>query len=163
MQGVLRPAEGVSWTIDARTSDANTLNRGHLVTAIRRGAGVWLWGNRLSDGTLISKRRADDLIGDRLLDAVLDYLDRRVDVSFVEHVTGRMNAYIRTLVVQGHIRAGRAWFDPAHNDAATLASAMVTFSFELGLHDIAEHIRIRSSVSSVPNDIIEQLTAGVGA
>ena len=163
LQGVLRPAVGVSWTIDARTSDANTLNRGNLVTAIRRGAGVWLWGNRLSDGTLISKRRADDLIGDRLLDAVLDYLDRRVDVSFVEHVLGRMNAYIRTLVVQGHIRAGRAWFDPAHNDAQTLASAMVTFSFELSLHDIAEHILIRSSVSSIPNDIIEQLTAGVGA
>ena len=159
LRGVLRTAVGVGWTIDSRTSDANTLNRAHIVTAIRRGAGTWCWGNRMSDGTLIPKRRADDLIGDRLLDAVLDYLDRRVDLPFVEHIVGRLNSYVRGLVVAGHIRAGRAWFDPAYNDAETLAAATVTFSFELTLHDLAEHIVIRSSVASVPNDILDELTA----
>ena len=159
LRGVLRTEEPVDWVVDSRTSGANTLNRAHIVTATRRGAGTWLWGNRLSDGTLIPKRRADDLIGDQLLNAVLDYLDRRVDLPFVEHVVGRLNAYLRGLVVAGHIRAGRAWFDGAYNDAATLASSRVTFSFELTLHDIAEHIVIRSSVASVPNEIINQLTA----
>ena len=159
LRGVLRTAVGVDWTVDSRTSAANLLNRAHIVTAIRRGAGVWLWGNRLGDGTLIPRRRADDLIADQLLDAVLDYLDRRVDLPFVEHITGRLNSYLRGLVVAGHIRAGRAWFDAAHNDAATLAAAQVTFSFEVSLHDIAEHIVIRSSVASVPNEIINQLTA----
>ena len=160
LRGVLRTAKPVDWVIDSRTSTANILNRANLVTAIRRGAGTWLWGNRMSDGELIPKRRADDLIGDNVLDATLDYLDRRVDLPFVEHVVGRLNSYIRTLVVAGHIRDGRAWFDAAYNTPATLAAAMVTFSFELSLHDIAEHIVIRSSVASVPNDIIEQLTAG---
>ena len=159
LRGVLRTAEPVDWTIDSRTSAANTLNRAHVTTAVRRGAGTWLWGNRVSDGTLIPKRRADDIISDQLLDAVLDYIDRVVDLPFVEHVVGRLNAYLRGLVVAGHIRAGRAWFDAAHNDAATLASARVTFSFELTLHDLAEHIVIRSSVASVPNEIINQLTA----
>ena len=158
LRGVLRTEKPVDWVVDSRTSGANTLNRAHIVTAIRRGAGTWLWGNRLSDGTLIPKRRADDLISDQLLDSVLDYLDRRVDLPFVEHVVGRLSAYLRGLVVAGHIRAGRAWFDGAYNDAATLASSQVTFSFELTLHDIAEHIVIRSSVASVPNDIIHQLT-----
>ena len=159
LRGVLRTERPVGWAVDSRTSDANILNRAHIVTAIRRGAGTWLWGNRMSDGTLIPKRRADDLINDRLLDAVLDYIDRRIDLPFVEHVVGRLNAYLRTLVVAGHIRGGRAWFDGAHNTPETLAAAQVTFSFELTLHDIAEHIVIRSSVASVPNDIIQQLAA----
>ena len=159
MRGVLRSEEPIGWTVDSRTSEANILNRAHLVTFIRRGAGVWFWGNRMSDGTLIPKRRADDIINDRLLDAVIDYIDRRIDLPFVEHVTGALNTYLRTLVVAGHIRAGRAWFDGAYNTPAKLAAAQVTFSFELTLHDIAEHIIIRSSVASLPNDIINQLTA----
>ena len=159
MRGVLRTEKPIGWAIDSRTSEANILNRAHLVTFIRRGAGVWFWGNRMSDGVLIPKRRADDIINDRVLYAVLDYLDRRIDLPFVEHVLGRLRSYLRLLVIAGHIRAGRAWFDGAYNTPETLAAAQVTFSFELTLHDIAEHIIIRSSVASVPNDIINQLTA----
>ena len=159
MLGVLRTEKPVDWAVDSRTSAANVLNRGHVVTAVRRGAGVWLWGNRCSDGTLIPKRRADDIIADRLLDSVQDYIDRRVDLPFVEHVLGRLNAYIRNLVVAGHVRGGRAWFDGAHNSAEDLAASRVTFSFEITLHDIAEHIVVRSSVGEIPNDIIRQLTS----
>lgn len=159
LQGVLRTDKAVSWSVDSRTSDANLLNRAGVVTAVRRGGGVWLWGNRLSNGDLIPKTRADDIITDELLDAVIDYVDRRVDLPFVEHIVGRLNTYIRTLVVAGHIRGGRAWFDPQYNNAATLAASQATFSFELTLHDIAEHIVIRSSVASLPSDIIDQLAA----
>ena len=70
----------------------------------------------------------------------------------------RIEATLRPLVINRRIRSGRAWFDAAHNSAPTLAAAMVTFSFEIALHDVAEHIVIRSSVASVPSDIIEQLT-----
>ena len=157
LHGVLRTEKVVGWVIDSRTADANVLNRGHVVTAVRRGAGVWLWGNRLSDGTLIPRRRADDIIGDQLIATVRDYVDRRVDLPFVEHVLGRLNAYLRSLIVAGHVRGGRAWFDAAHNDADALRAGRVTFSFEVALHDIAEHVVIRSSVANIPNDILEQL------
>ena len=159
IRGVLRTEVPVGWAINSRTSEANILNRAHLVTFIRRGAATYFWGNRMSDGVLIPKRRADDIINDRVLDAVLDYLDRRIDLPFVEHVLGRLRSYLRLLTIAGHIRGGRAWFDSAHNTPETLAAAQVTFSFELTLHDIAEHIIIRSSVASLPNDIIDQLTA----
>ena len=58
VRGVLRTEKPIGWAIDSRTSEANILNRAHLVTFIRRGAGVWFWGNRMSDGVLIPKRRA---------------------------------------------------------------------------------------------------------
>ena len=157
MLGVLRAAVAVDWQIDSRTSSANVLNVGHAMTAVRRGLGVYLWGNRLSDGEFITRRRTQDLVSDQVAGDTLDYLDRRVDLPFVEHVIGRLNGYLRNLTVQGHIRGGRAWFDPAFNTTSTLAAGQVTFSYEVTLHEIAEHIVFRASVGSLPNEIISEL------
>lgn len=157
LQGVLRPARPVSWEIDSRTSDANALNQGDLVTFVRRGSGVWFWGNRLSGGALIHRQRADDIIGAEITGALLDYVDRKVDLPFVEHVLGRLGAYLRNLVINGHIRTGRAWFDPQYNTSDTLGAGQVTFSFEFTPHDIAEHVVIRSSLTEVPNEILAGL------
>ena len=159
LTGVLRTAPPVDWTVDGRSSTANLLNRASLATAIRRGAGVYLWGNRLSDGTLITHRRARDIIGDELVGFVLDWIDRKVDLPFVEFILARMNGFLRTEALKGTIRDGRARFDAQYNTAESLAAHQVTFSFELGLHDLAEHIIFRQAVSSVGNEIIEQLTA----
>lgn len=71
-----------------------------------------------------------------------------------------MNGYLRSQVLAGNIASGRAWFDDQYNTADTLAANRVTFSFELGLHAIAEQITFRQSTLPVGNDIIRQLTAG---
>ena len=157
LSGVVRTARAVGWGIDSRDSIANTLSRGNVATAVRRGSGVYFWGNRMSDGGFIARRRADDIISDQVAEAALDYLDRRVDLPFVEHILGRLNGYLRTLTINGHIRAGRAWFDPAYNTADTLAAAQVTFSYEITPHDIAEHIIFSASVGGIPNEILAGL------
>ena len=158
MLGVLRPAVGVGWSLGSRTTAANTLNQANVTTFIRRGNNVYCWGNRLADGEFITTRRADELISDQVAESVLDYLDRRVDLPFVEHVLGRVGGYLRNLVVNGHIRAGRAWFDPAFNTTDTLAAGQVTFSYEVTPHEIAEHIVFRASIGNVPNEVL----AGIG-
>ena len=160
MLGVLRPAVGIEWVIGSRTTSANVLNQGNVTTAVRRGNNVYLWGNRLSDGAFISTRRAEEIISDEVAGAVLDYLDRRVDLPFVEHVLGRLNGYLRNLVVNGHIRAGRAWFDAAFNTTDTLATGQVTFSYEITPHEIAEHIVFRASIGNVPNEVLAGLAEG---
>ena len=159
LPGVLRTDPPVDWVVDARSSSANLLNRAFVTTAIRRGAGVYLWGNRLSDGTLITHRRARAILGDELVRFVLDWIDRKVDLPFVEFILQRMNGFLRTQTLNGTIRSGRARFDAQYNTAETLAAHQVTFSFELGLHDLAEHIIFRQAVSGVGNEILEQLTA----
>ena len=156
---MLRTAPPVDWTVDGRSSTANLLNRASVATAIRRGAGVYLWGNRLSDGTLITHRRARAILGDELVGFVLDWIDRKVDLPFVEFILQRMNGFLRTETLKGTIRDGRARFDAQYNTAESLAAHQVTFSFELGLHDLAEHIIFRQAVSGVGNEIVEQLTA----
>lgn len=157
MLGVLRPAVAVEWALSSRTTAANTLNQGNVVTFVRRGNNVYLWGNRLADGELLVRRRADEIIGDQVAGAVLDYLDRRVDLPFVEHVLGRVGGYIRNLATAGHIRAGRVWFDPAFNTRSTLAAGQVTFSYEITPHEIAEMITFRASIGSVPSEVLSGL------
>ena len=157
MLGVLRPAVGVEWALSSRTTTANVLNQGKVTTFIRRGNVVRCWGNRLSDGEFITTRRADEIIGDQVADAVFDYVDRRVDLPFVEHILGRLGGYLRNLVINGHIRAGRAWFDPAFNTTDTLAAGQVTFSYEVTPHDIAEHIVFRASIGAVPSEVLTDL------
>ncbi|MDE0203340.1 MAG: phage tail sheath subtilisin-like domain-containing protein [Rhodospirillaceae bacterium] len=149
----------VDWQIDDRNSTANLLSRAFIATAIRRGDGLYLWGNRLADGELITHRRVRHLIGDALLNFIVDYIDRNVDVPFVEHVLDRMNSFLRTQTLAGILTGGRAWFDEAYNTADTLAANRVTFSFDLGLHAVAEQLTFRQSVSGVYNErIIAQLT-----
>lgn len=160
MRGVLRAATPVDFRLDDRSSDANLLNRAHVATFVRRGASIYLWGNALSDGELLAGRRARSIIGDELTTFVRDYLDRRVDIPFVEHVLGRMNGYLRTQVLAGHISTGRAWFDSAYNTSQTLEANRVTFSFAIGLHAIAEQITFRQTVVPSSQEIIRQLTAG---
>ena len=160
MLGVLRPAVGVEWAVDSRTATANVLNQGNVATVIRRGNAVYLWGNRLSSGGFVTTRRAEDIISDQVALAALDYLDRRVDLPFVEHILGRLNGYLRGLVVHRHIRAGRAWFDTAFNTQQSLSAGQVTFSYEITPNDIAEHIIFRASIGNVPNEVLTELTQG---
>ena len=149
----------VDWQLDSRSSTANLLSRAFIATAINRRGGLHLWGNRLADGELITHRRVRHIIGDALLDFIVDYVDRDVDVPFVEHVLERMNLFLRSRTLRGIITGGRAWFDAAYNTADTLAANQVTFSFDLGLKAVAEQITFRQSVSGVYNArIIDQLT-----
>ena len=159
LQDVTGTVVPIDWQVDSRNSTANLLSRAFIATAIRRSGGLHLWGNRLADGELITHRRVRHLIGDALLNFIVDYIDRNVDVPFVEHVLDRMNGYLRGRTLASIITGGRAWFDEAYNTAETLAADQVTFSFDLGLHAVAEQLTFRQSVSGVYNErIIQQLT-----
>ena len=159
LQDVAGTAVAVDWQIDDRNATANLLSRAFIATAIRRRGGLHLWGNRLADGELITHRRVRHLIGDALLAFIADYIDRNVDVPFVEHVLDRMNAYLRSQTLARIITGGRAWFDAAYNTPDTLEANKVTFSFDLGLHAVAEQLTFRQSVSGIYNaEIVAQLT-----
>ena len=156
--GVIRTSIPVDWRLDSRSATANLLSRAFVATAVRRDAALYLWGNRLCDGMLITHRRVRDLVDDALLEYIADYIDRTVDVPFVEFVLGKMRGFLRTQVLRRRLSGGRAWFDPSFNTPSTLAANQVTFSFDLGLYNVAEQITFRSSVTDIYNkQIIEQL------
>lgn len=159
LQDVVGTAVAVDWQIDDRNATANLLSRAFIATAIRRRGGLHLWGNRLADGELITHRRVRHLVGDALLAFIADYIDRDVDVPFVEHVLNKMNGYLRSQTLANIVTGGRAWFDAAYNTVETLEANKVTFSYDLGLKAVAEQLTFRQTVTGVYNEeIIAQLT-----
>lgn len=164
LSNVLRTAKDVDFDIESRAATANVLSRGYVTTAINRRGGLHLWGNRLADGEVVTHRRVRYVVRTALLEYIVDYVDRNVDVPFVEHVLGRMNKFLRDRSLPGSRRlltGGRAWFDPNENTAETLGANQVSFSYDLGLFNIAEHIRFVETVTGIYNErIIAELTGG---
>ena len=164
LSDVLRTEVDVDWELESRTSTANILSRAYITTAVRRRDGLYLWGNRLADGELITHRRVRYVVREALLAYILDYIDRNVDVPFVEFILTRMNKFLRDRSLPGSRRlltGGRAWFDPAENTAETLGANQVSFSYDLGLFNVAEHLRFVESVTGIYNErIIAELTGG---
>lgn len=170
LRDVLRTEVDVDWELESRTATANILSRGFVTTAVRRGAleggsgGLYLWGNRLADGELVTHRRVRYVIREALLSYIVDYMDRNIDVPFVEHILTRMNKFLRDRSLPGSRRlltGGRAWFDPAENTAETLGANQVSFSYDLGLFNVAEHLRFVETVTGVYNErIIAELVSG---
>ena len=81
-------------------------------------------------------------------------------MPFADFLLGRINSYLRGLVLVGHIRGGRAWFDPSQNADNALRAGRITISVEVALFDIAEQIVIRSSTTAAPAGLSAQLAAG---
>ncbi|MFN3470508.1 MAG: phage tail sheath C-terminal domain-containing protein, partial [Novosphingobium sp.] len=56
--------------------------------------------------------------------------DKPLTAFLVKDVIETINARIRTLVAQQRLIGGRAWFDPALNDAADLAAGKLVIDYE---------------------------------
>ena len=164
LSDVLRTAVDIDFNLESRTATANILSRAYVATAVRRKGGLYLWGNRLADGELFSHRRVRYVIRDALLEFIQDYIDRNVDVPFVEFILRRMDLFLADRSAPGSrrlITGGRGWFDPAENTTETLAANQISFNFDLGLFNVAEHLRFIETVTGVYNErIIDQLTTG---
>ena len=161
---VLGAAPAVDWEIDNPNSSANLLNQGFVTTVIRRQGGVFLWGNRLADGTLITHHRVSRIISSSIAAYVADWIDRNVDLPFIDFILGRLNSFLRDQTVRGVLTGGEARFDPAKNTEASLGRNEITFSVELGIANVAERIVIEQRISDVFNErIIEEAAGRVAA
>ena len=147
MEGVLGTDPPVGWTQGSRASQANQLNRRHVVTAIARDGAVYSWGNRFPDGEKIAHHVTRTVVERRLLAASVEWVDADVDVPYADAVLDAMNGFLLAETRAKRLLGGRAWLDPAYNTAETLAADELTFSFDIGMKPLGEHLKFRSAVS----------------
>ena len=153
--GVARPVDFVLGDANCR---ANLLNERHIATIIRKD-GYRLWGNRTCNTTdskwlFLSVRRTADIINDSLLRAHMWAVDRNITKTYIEDVTGGVNAYLRNLQAQGAILGGECWADPDLNSPANIQLGKVFFNFDFTPPYPAEHITFRSHLV---NDYLEEI------
>ncbi|UYM14251.1 phage tail sheath subtilisin-like domain-containing protein [Endozoicomonas euniceicola] len=156
--GITGTARPVDFVLGDTSSRANLLNEKHVSTIIRMD-GYRLWGNRTCNTTdskwfFLSVRRTADIINDSLLRAHMWAVDRNITKTYIEDVTGGVNAYLRSLQAQGAILGGECWADPDLNSPANIQLGKVFFNFDFTPPYPAEHITFRSHLV---NDYLEEI------
>lgn len=156
INGIVRTARPIDFSIGDRTSRANLLNKQNITTIIREN-GYRLWGNRiLSSDTkfaFLSVVRTADMINDAILRGHLWAVDRNIKKTYMHDVSESVNAYLRDLKAQGAILGGRCTPDLELNTASAIESGKVYFNVEFTPTTPAEHITFRSRIV---NDYLEE-------
>ena len=147
INGVLRTARPVSWSISDPSTQANYLNE-HSVATFIAHEGIRLWGNRTCATdhrwTFLNVRRTADMINESLVSAHLWAVDRNITRTYIDEVTEMVNAYLRHLKAKSAILGGRCWADPELNTPQSIADGRVYFDFDFTPPYPAEHIIFRS-------------------
>jgi phage tail sheath protein FI len=156
LRGVVGMERPLTARLNDPNSEANRLNGAGVVTLFAGyGTGVRVWGNRSqafpassAPTTFIPFRRTVDLVHDALEAAMLQFMDAPLTPAYVDAIVASVNEYIRGEVGRGALLAGAAWFDPAMNPAAALASGVLRLELELSPPAPLESVRIYSKAST---------------
>lgn len=133
----------VDHVLGESTSLSNLYSEKNITTIVRQDGGFYLWGNCLTDGTLITHERIKNIVADSVLAAHQKYIDKNQTAEYVDSVLSRVDNFLRILKKRGVIAAGSVWYDPELNDDAALANNQVFFDYELALYSLAERMTFR--------------------
>lgn len=151
--GILGTDEVIDHAIGSTTSKANLYNSQNVTTIVNQQGGWYLYGNRLANGVMIPHQRIRYIVGDSILYAHQELLDRNVTKGYVDGVKNRVNKLIRRLKSREVISGGECWVDKELNTAA-IGTAQVYWDYDLGFYDVAERMTFRQHVSTAYNEAI---------
>jgi phage tail sheath protein FI len=151
--GITGTSELVDHAIGSKTSMANQYNASNVCTIVNQQGGFFFWGNRLANGGLLTHQRVRYIVGDSILYAHQEMLDRNVTKSYVEGVKNRVNRLLRRLIAREVISGGQCWLDQELNVSA-IGTGQVYWDYDLGLFDVAERMTFRQYVNDSYNEAV---------
>lgn len=151
--GIIGTSEAIDHGIGSKTSKANLYNAQNVSVIVQQEGGWFFFGNRLANGTMIPHQRIRNIVGDSILYAHQEMLDRNITKSYVDGVKGRVNALLRRLISRDVISGGECWLDKDLNVAA-IGTAQVYWDYDLGFYDIAERMTFRQHITDRYNEAV---------
>jgi phage tail sheath protein FI len=151
--GVLRTVEIIDHAMGSKTSKANLYNMANVTVAVNQQGGWYLWGNRLTNGNALPQQRIRYIVGDSILYAHQEMLDRNVTKSYAQGVKNRVGGLIRRLISRQVISGGECWIDKELNVAA-MGTGQVYWDYDLGFYDVAERMTFRQHITNKYNQAI---------
>lgn len=151
--GITGTSELVDHAIGSKTSMANQYNANNVCTIVNQKGGFFFWGNRLTNGTLLTHQRVRYIVGDSILYAHQEMLDRNITKSYVEGVRNRVRKLLRRLKAREVISGGDCWLDKELN-IASIGTNQVYWDYDLGLYDVAERMTFRQYVNDSYNEAV---------
>ena len=150
---ILGSRETIDHAIGSTTSKANLYNSENVTVIVNQQGGYYLYGNRLANGVMLPHQRIRYIVGDSIMYAHQEMVDRNVTKQYVEGVIKRVNKLLRRLKLRGVIRDGEVWVDKELNEASE-GTGQVYFDYSLGFYDIAERLTFRQHVMTEFNESI---------
>lgn len=151
MYGINGTVEIIDHQVGSNTSLANLYNEQNVTVIVNQQGGFYLYGNRLANGDLITHQRIRYIVGDSIMYAHQEMVDRNVTKNYVESVKNRVNNLIRRLVSRDVISGGECWVDQELNVAA-IGTGQVYWDYDLGLYDVAERMTFRQHINDSYNE-----------
>lgn len=135
VNGVTGISKSLFFDIQDETTDVSTLNDAEVTALVRSPAGGFIyWGNRTcSDEPLFAFEpavRTSQILQDEIAQGLVWASDKPLTKFLIKDVLETINARIRSLVIQGRLIGGKAWFDPALNADADLAAGKLVIDYE---------------------------------
>jgi phage tail sheath protein FI len=151
--GILGTSEVIDHAIGSTTSKANLYNSKNVAVIVNQQGGWYLYGNRLANSVMMPRQRIRYIVGDSILYAHQELLDRNVTQGYVDGVKNRVNKLIRRLKSRDVISGGECWVDKELNQAA-IGTGQVYWDYDLGFYDVAERMTFRQHISNGYNEAI---------
>lgn len=151
MKAIAGTVELVDYSAGDSASTANLYNEQNVCTIVNKNGTYYFWGNKLANGDLIAHQRIRYIVGDSIVAAHQNAVDRNVTKAYVESVQNRVNNLIKRLILRGVISGGECWVDKELN-IASIGTNQVFWDYKLGFYDVAERMTFRQSVDNSYNE-----------
>lgn len=151
--GILGTSEVIDHAIGSTTSKANLYNSKNVTVIVNQQGGWFLYGNRLANSVMVPHQRVRYIVGDSILYAHQELVDRNVTAGYVSGVKNRVGKLLRRLKSREVISGGECWVDKELNTEA-IGTGQVYWDYDLGLFDVAERLTFRQHVSTRYNEAI---------
>ncbi|QPC44638.1 phage tail sheath subtilisin-like domain-containing protein [Kaustia mangrovi] len=134
VNGIVGATRPIAFSIGDANSEHNLLNENEITTIIRKD-GFRFFGLRSTGSdplwAFLSVRRTGDMIMDEIEASHLWALDRPFSQQLLREIVESVNAYLRTLIVEGAIVGGTAWLNPDFNQPSDLVQGKLAIDFDI--------------------------------
>lgn len=150
VNGVNGLSKDVFFDLQSGATDAGVLNDADVTTLVRM-TGYRFWGNRTcSDEPLFafeSAVRTGQALADSVAQGLTWAVDKPITKGLVRDIEETINHLFREHQSAGRLIGARAWFDPALNDAASLAGGKIVIDYDYTPCAPAEDITLNQRIT----------------
>lgn len=140
----------ISFDLIDSDNDAGVLNAADVTTIVRTN-GSRFWGNRTcSDEPLFAFEtavRTGQVLQDEIAAGLAWAVDKPITTTLVKDILETINARFRSLVAQGRLIGGQAWYDPDLNSQVDLAAGKLTIDYDYTPCAPAEAITLNQRIT----------------
>ncbi|AXO13765.1 phage tail sheath protein [Thalassospira indica] len=133
VNGVSGISKDVYWDLQNPATDAGVLNAADVTTLINN-KGYRFWGSRTCSADPLfafeNYTRTAQVLADTMAEAHFWAVDKPMSPTLVRDIIDGVNAKFRSLVANGYLIGGEAWFDPAKNSKEELKSGKLMISYD---------------------------------